>query len=106
MAQSLASIPWVGEAGGLPDWESPGYAGEISSIEIWSWRPIAPVKPLAPAQAKPEAPPKITQVLADWRAAEHRLQDLVEASPMRTLVRSDIARLRAEYQRLFALALR
>jgi hypothetical protein len=48
----------------------------------------------------------MAQLLATWRAAERQLENLVEASPMRTLVRSQTAQARAEYQRLFALALR
>jgi hypothetical protein len=46
----------------------------------------------------------MSQLLDRWRAAERRLDDLVEASPLRTMVRSEIARLKAEYQRLFARA--
>jgi hypothetical protein len=106
MAQSLATIPYVGEAGGLREWPTPAHAGEIPSMEIWSWTPVAPTRPEPQVRANPGAAPKITQVLAAWRAAEHLLQDLLEASPMRTLARSEVARLRAEYQRLFAQAIR
>lgn len=94
MAQSLASIPYIGEAGGLRDWESPG------------WRPVAPARSAQQPQTALGAATRISQVLTAWRAAENRLQGLLEASPMRILVRSDIERLRAEYQRLFALAIR
>jgi hypothetical protein len=102
MAQSQVNI---GQSGPLA-WESSGYAGEIPSSEIWRWSPVAPGSPEPPAQTNPGAATKITQVLVAWRAAESRLQDFLEASPMRTLARSEVARLRAEYQRLFALAIR
>jgi hypothetical protein len=110
MAQSLASIPYIGEAGGLRDWESPAFGAEIPPIAIWSWHPVAPAistqQPPQQRQASQGAATRITQVLTAWRAAENRLQGLLEASPMRTIVRSEVERLRAEYQRLFALAIR
>ena len=106
MAQSLGIVPYVGEAGGLRDWDVSADVTEIRSIEMWSWRPVAPTLPESPADHYLGAARRITAVLTAWRAAELRLQDQLEESPVRTQVRSDIAKLRAEYQRLFAKARR
>ena len=43
----------------------------------------------------------VAQLLAAWRSAERQLGELIEASPMRTLVRAEVARLRADYHRVF-----
>ena len=80
----------------LPADASAGIA-DMPAVGTWGTPPTAPELPQQLA---------ISHVLDSWRAAERRLDGLVEASPLRTLTLSEVARLRAEYQRLFARALR
>ena len=84
MAQSQLSAHALGEAGGAAHWSAsqPSFTGVTK----------------APARID------IPQVLSAWRAAERQLAAHIEASPMRSLIQSEITRLRAEYQRLFAQA--
>lgn len=105
MAQSQLTAPWPGEAGGIANWDSTGSVGE-QPLDIWSQLPQTPVA--QPSIAVAETPDRtdIAHVLSAWRAAERRLDEHIEASPMRSLIQSEIARLRAEYQRLFAQAMR
>lgn len=105
MAQSQVIATWMGEAGGSAHWEPSGAVGE-QPLDIWSRLPDQSVvqQPIASTHQAQEL--EIAHVLSAWRAAERQLDDLVEASPMRFVVLSEIARLRAEYQRLFAQAMR
>lgn len=105
MAQPELSAPFLGDIGRATHWEPIGAVGE-PPIDIWSRltkrhgsAPSTEIR-LTPAHAQ------IANVLSRWRAAEMLLADHIEASPMRSLLQSEIARLRLEYQRLFAQALR
>lgn len=105
MAQSQVTIPTVGASGGTAPWDYVGGFGE-QALNIWSRLPATPVsQPSTTVTQKPERT-DIPHVLSAWRAAERRLADHSEASPMRFAVLSEIARLRAEYQRMFAQAMR
>ncbi len=105
MAQSQVTTPPLGAPGGAAPWDYVGGVGE-HSIDIWSPLPQTPVaQPPSTVARKPDHA-EIGHVLTEWRAAERRLEDLGEASPMRFAVLSEISRLRAEYQRLFAQAVR
>ena len=105
MAQSQLSAPWPGEVGGSAAWEP---AGAISDqpLDIWSQLPQAPITHLAISVTDQPDRTDISLVLSAWRAAERRLADHIEASPIRFAVLSEIAQLRAEYHRLFAQAMR
>ena len=80
----------------IPAGASAGLA-DMPAVAIWAERLTAPELPQQLA---------ISRVLDSWRAAERLLDGLIEASPMRTLILSEVARLRTEYQRLFARALK
>lgn len=101
MAQSHPSAPAPGQAGAEAHWEPVGSQGD-EPASIWSQTPPPPV--MRPSIAVTESPvdTDLAQVLSEWRAAERRLDEHIEASPMRSLLQSEIARLRAEYQSLFA----
>jgi hypothetical protein len=105
MAQSQLSAPSLGEAGGAGHWDSTGTVDE-QPIDVWSRLPGAHTSETPAAATEGPLGTSIGQVLSAWRAAERQLDALVEASPMRFVVLSDIARLRAEYQRLVAQAMR
>lgn len=102
MAQSQLAAPSLGNTDGSALWESPGAAGE-QPLDIWARLPMP--QAAQPSIAVTPAPDRtdISHVLAAWRAAERQLDEHLEASPMRALIQSEIARWRAEYQRLFAL---
>lgn len=101
MAQSQVAAPSLGDASGSGLWESPGAVGE-QPLDIWARLPMP--RATQPSIAVTVAPDRtdISQVLSAWRAAERQLDEHLEASPIRALIQSEIARLRAEYQRLFA----
>lgn len=105
MAQSQLAAPSLGGAEGSALWESPGAVGE-QPLDIWSQLPTP--RATQPSVAVTVAPDRtdISHVLSAWRAAERQLDEHLEASPMRALIQSEIARWRAEYQRLFALKAR
>ncbi len=105
MAQMELSPPSLSDVGGSTQWERSGAVGE-SPIDIWSRLPTsrAPQPTMTVTRATNQT--DVEHVLAAWRAAERRLHDLVGASPLRTMVRTEVARARAEYHRLFALAMR
>jgi hypothetical protein len=105
MAQSPVSSTQV-QPGLGQDWGISSVGTGASWADISDWPRMARAAPLSSGATNPRARAEIAQVLAAWRAAERRLQDLLEASPMRIMVSSEIAKLRAEYQRLFARAMR
>ena len=105
MAQSQVTTPSVGALGGAAPWDYVGGFNE-QALDIWSRLPATPISQPSAAVTQKPARTEIPQVLAAWRAAERRLADHIEASPVRLAVLSEIARLRAEYQRLFAQAMR
>jgi hypothetical protein len=105
MAQSQVTVPTVGAPGGAAPWDYVGGFGE-QALEIWSRLPATPVSQPPAAVTQKLERTDIPHVLSAWRAAERRLADHIEASPMRSAVLSEIARLRAEYQRLFAQAMK
>ena len=105
MAQSQLSPPWPGEVGGSAAWEPADGTGD-QPLDIWSQLPQAATTHLATCVTDQPDRTDIYLVLSAWRAAERRLADHVEASPMRFAVLAEIAQLRAEYHRLFAQALR
>ena len=82
--RQMAQLP-IDIAPRLPVWASIG------------WPSTAQRQPATLPAAKVD----VHGVLASWRAAERRLANLLEASPMRTLVRAEVARLRAEYHQIF-----
>ena len=62
------------------------------------------VAAIEPVDGRVEAPPKVFtagEVLAAWRAAERRLETVVEQSPEWTSIRADIESFRQQYQTLF-----
>ena len=100
MAQSQVSAPALGDAGGSALWDSPGVL--VEPLDIWSRLPTTPLTQPSATVADTRDRTEIGQVLTAWRAAERQLDEHIEASPMRALIQSEIVRLRAEYQRLFA----
>lgn len=105
MAQSQVTSPSVGALAGAAPWDN---GGGVSAqlIDIWGQLPSASLaQPLTTIALKAD-PTQIPRVLSAWRAAERRLADHIEASPVRFAILSEIARLRIEYHRLSALATR
>lgn len=101
MAQSQLAAGSLGDSDGSALWESPGSVGE-QPPDIWSRLPTTSLNQPSTTIAHEPDRTAIGPVLAAWRAAERQLDEHIEASPMRALIQSEIARLRAEYQLLFA----
>jgi hypothetical protein len=104
LAQSQLTVLSLGEGGGAGYWEPTDAVG-VQTIEIWSRLPSRQPSPPSLNVVLRPARTDIGHVLAEWRAAQGRLDEHIEASPMRSFIESEISRLRAEYHRLFALAL-
>jgi hypothetical protein len=102
MAQSHLSASPAGKAGAVAHWE-PADAQRQQPSDAWTRTPAAP--PARPPVAVAVTPDdsNLVQVLAAWRAAERRLDEHIEASPMRALLQAQVERLRVQYQRLFTL---
>lgn len=103
MAQMELSALSLGDVGRAPQWEPSGAVGE-SPIDIWSRLPTPQAAQPTMTVTRATYQTSIEHVLSAWRAAERQLDEYIEASPMRSLIQSEIARLRLEYQRLFAQA--
>lgn len=84
---------------------TPGGPGQVWA-DLGGWPLNAPPAHTASGASELRVRVEVAQVLGAWRAAERQLQGLLEASPMRTRVTARVARLRAEYHRLVAQALR
>ena len=105
MAESQVTTSSVSALGGAAPWVYEGGVDE-QPIDIWSRLRPAPVD--TPPTIVIERPDRteMSRVLAAWRASERSLEDHIETSPMRTLIRAEIDRLRARYQWLFTQAMR
>lgn len=97
--------PSLGGTNGPAPWDPQGNVGD-QPLDIWTRLPSAPATQPSIAVAVEPDRTDISHVLSAWRAAERQLDEHVEASPMRALLQSEIARWRAEYQRLFVLKAR
>lgn len=105
MGQSELSAPSLGEVDRATHWEPSGSVGE-PAIDIWSRLPTPQADQPTMTASRAANRASIEHVLSAWRAAERQLGEEIEASPARSLIQAEIARLRLEYQRLFAQALR